>query len=103
MRDGRDGDEAGRAETLKRSQTGSRTVAYFDPSVGGERVTVHALAAEGGWVLVTRARARAWPNVTRTRGRKERNKAREKEGEREKRRVPFSNRTRREANVDVIE
>lgn len=32
-RDGRQG--RGRAETLKRFETGSRTVAHFDPSLGG--------------------------------------------------------------------
>lgn len=47
----------GRAETLKWFETGSRTVAHFDPSVGGERVTVRALqAAEDSWVLVTGVR-----------------------------------------------
>ncbi|EZA47696.1 hypothetical protein X777_15444 [Ooceraea biroi] len=56
-RDGRWG--RGRAETLKRFETGSRTVAHFDPSVGGERrVTVRALAAEDSWVLVARERQR---------------------------------------------
>lgn len=54
MRPGR-----GRAETLKWFETGSRTVAYFDPSVGGERVTVRALAAEDSWVLVTGVRGEA--------------------------------------------
>lgn len=56
-RDGRWG--RGRAETLKRFETGSRTVAHFDPSVGGERVTVRALAAEDSWVLVARERRKA--------------------------------------------
>lgn len=49
----------GRAETLKWFETGSRTVAHFDPSVGGERVTVRALAAEDSWVLVTGVRGEA--------------------------------------------
>ncbi|KYM81907.1 hypothetical protein ALC53_07699 [Atta colombica] len=39
--------------------SGSRTVAHFDPSVGGERVTVRALAAEDSWVLVTGVRGKA--------------------------------------------
>jgi len=71
-RDGRWG--RGRAETLKRFETGSRTVARFDPSVGGERVTVRALAsAEDSWVLV----AREHP------GKEERKVERERERERE--------------------
>jgi len=75
-RDGRWG--RGRAETLKRFETGSRTVAHFDPSVGGERVTVRALAsAEDSWVLV----AREHPGEMRRK--KEERKAK-REGERER-------------------
>lgn len=40
------------SQTLKRFETGSRTVAYFDLSVGGERVTVYVLAVEDSWILV---------------------------------------------------
>lgn len=54
-----DEDEAG-----QRLSNGSKQVPgplpYFDPSpVGGERVTVRALAVKDSWVLVTRERAEA--------------------------------------------
>lgn len=58
MRDGRCRDEAG-----QRLSNGSKQVPgpllTSIPSVGGERVTVRALAAEDSWVLVTGVRGEA--------------------------------------------